>query len=173
MSGIFTSAAEREGPFLTSALLCERVLQEQDGTLSVIRAVDMITVTPVGEPIPEDAKAVMSPLRLFLLLSFKGGVLGSKHEVTITGYSPSGAMEKFPTATAELATTVPGVPPGFNIIVQVQAAWQTAGVYWFEVSLDGRRATAVPLRVLHAPPEPLPLAPSEPGPGEQGNAPKT
>ena len=27
----------RDGPFLTAAFLCERVLQEQDGVLSAIR----------------------------------------------------------------------------------------------------------------------------------------
>ena len=93
---MFAAEAEREGPFLNSALLCERVLQEPDGTLSVIRAVDMITVTQVGDPIPENAVVVGPPLRLFLLLSFKGGVLGSKHVLTVTGYSPSGATETFP-----------------------------------------------------------------------------
>lgn len=158
--GMFDGEAEREGPFVIAALLCERVLQESDGSLTAVRTADMLTVTPVGEPIPEGATLVGAAPRLFLLLSFRGGTLGSKHVVTLTGHSPSGATETFPPMEGELTTTVPGAVPGFNFIVQVQAGWQHQGVYWFEVRLDGRRVSVVPLLLVIAPPAPaLPLPP--------------
>ena len=35
----------RPGPYVCMALLCEKVLNEQDGVLSVIRVIDRITVS--------------------------------------------------------------------------------------------------------------------------------
>ncbi len=37
--------SENSGPYLIAALLCEKVLQEKDGIISVIRMIDRITLT--------------------------------------------------------------------------------------------------------------------------------
>jgi hypothetical protein len=156
MSELFAAEAEEDGPFVTAALICERVLREDDGALSAVRMVDMVTLTPIDEPIPEGTAALATGLRLFLLVSFKGGVLGSQHVLTVIGHSPSGASETFPPSAAELNTTVPGAAPGFNVIVHLQMGMKSQGVYWFEVRLDDRKVTAVPLLVAFAPPAPHP-----------------
>ena len=59
------------GPYLSSALLCEKVLVENDGVKSAIRIVDRIN----HSPIVSDTAEAMKPfdLPLFLLLKFKSG----------------------------------------------------------------------------------------------------
>lgn len=38
----------RTGPYLQAALLCERVMEEKDGVLSVIRIIDRLIHTALG-----------------------------------------------------------------------------------------------------------------------------
>jgi hypothetical protein len=61
-----TASFER-GPYLIAAVLCERTLQEADGTLSIMRIVDKVTGQSQrpGETIP----AAMPPLAVSLELA--------------------------------------------------------------------------------------------------------
>jgi len=43
----------RTGPYLQAALLCERVMQEKDGVLSVIRIIDRVIHTAMGPETPD------------------------------------------------------------------------------------------------------------------------
>lgn len=64
-------AIPEDGPYLTAALLCEKVLQEKDETVSVIRMLDRITLTVPASLSPETLPPL--PLNLMLFLSFKSG----------------------------------------------------------------------------------------------------
>lgn len=44
---------ESSGPYLTAAVLCERVLQEKDEVISIIRMIDRLTVTVNAAGSPE------------------------------------------------------------------------------------------------------------------------
>jgi hypothetical protein len=44
---------ESSGPYLAAAILCEKVLQEKDETISIIRMVDRISVTVNASEAPE------------------------------------------------------------------------------------------------------------------------
>ncbi len=148
--------AEEEGPLLLAALICERVLQEKDGGISVIRLIDQITVGVAVRGIPpmsstEVAQAVVvAPFACSILLVFKGGRLGSQHVAQVIGHSPDGPPREFDPAPFVVGSLVEGVPPGQNVVMQLQLVLQKEGVYWFEVRLDGRRITATPLRVAFA-----------------------
>ena len=45
-------ATENSGPYLISAVICEKILQEKDETISIIRIVDClaVTVSTLGSP---------------------------------------------------------------------------------------------------------------------------
>jgi hypothetical protein len=60
------------GPFLQVAALCEKVLYEHDGVVSLIRVIDTIAHTERGPDAPEEMAEVRSPL--VLLVSLKTGV---------------------------------------------------------------------------------------------------
>jgi hypothetical protein len=47
-----------EGPFLAAALLCETLLREEDGTLSLVRVIDQVTIA--GTSLRSDRSSVRS-----------------------------------------------------------------------------------------------------------------
>lgn len=59
------------GPYLAMALLCEKVLREADGVLSLIRIVDRITVSFSGPDAP--VQMPPAPVNLTLVVGFKSG----------------------------------------------------------------------------------------------------
>jgi hypothetical protein len=141
-----------------SAIICERVLREEDGTLSAIRMVDVVRLAPVGAASEQLDEA--PAYSLFLVVTFKGGVLGTRHGVSITAHAPSGAADIVAESELELSTTVADAPPGFNMIGELQMGLGNLGTYWFEISLNGERVTAVPLTVVPLPPDAPPTWPT-------------
>ncbi len=146
----FTLGPGKEAPYV-SALLCERVLQEGDGSLSAIRLIDQVNLAPIPHGLPPNVEIIPAVLTATLLVSLKGGKEGVLHRLAIRVHSPSGATQAMTPQRVRMGSTIPGAVPGANVIIQLQASLKTEGIYWFEVRLDGRRATAIPLRVAFAP----------------------
>ena len=73
-----------DGPYLAFAVICERVLREIDGVLSLIRIFDTLTINGSGQR--------LSPtnLPLSLAVSFRKGGKEGKATVLIRPRSPSG-----------------------------------------------------------------------------------
>jgi hypothetical protein len=66
-------------PLVAVATLCEQILEEKDGVVSVIRVVDTYHVEP-----PKDLPAgKVAVIALKLLLSLKSGDLTGSHEVRV------------------------------------------------------------------------------------------
>jgi hypothetical protein len=82
------SNGETNGPYLTAALLCEKVLQEKDGILSAIRIVDRIIATAQGSQPPEQMPPV--PVNITALLMLKSGNIQGSHTIKIQPVAPSG-----------------------------------------------------------------------------------
>src|SRR5574341_341076 len=77
-----------EGPYLAVAVLCERVLEERDGVLSIVRIVDRLTTTIAGPDAPERMPA--NPVNLTLLVGLKSGFVRGRHDIEIKIVDPSG-----------------------------------------------------------------------------------
>src|SRR4030042_2509 len=79
-----------QGPYLSAALLCEKVLVEQDGVKSAIRIIDRVNRTYVGPNPPME----MEPFdySLTLLIKFKSGWARGVHTVKIQTAKPSGEL---------------------------------------------------------------------------------
>src|SRR5664280_468503 len=75
---------QNSGPHLAMAVLCEKVLQEHDGVISVIRVVDRFTVHGTAKEMPP------SPLQTNIVVLFKSGATTGKHMIRIRPLKPSG-----------------------------------------------------------------------------------
>lgn len=131
-------------PSLKIAAICERVLEEKDGALSLIRVVDRLIVGATGpNPPPE-----MPPVRLNIqgIMAWAGG-LGLHHgQMVIT--APDGAVVlESPTYPFDLGS----LDRGHNIIINLQLEIRRPGTYWMEFRLNGMVKSRIPWRVLYMP----------------------
>ncbi len=133
-------------PLVLVACLCERVLTEADGVMSLIRIVDQYTV---GAP-PETVERLNPPLVITLVLQLKANGHVGKHNITLQLHGPTKSQEP---QTIEI--DFPDRPlSGANIVIQSQVGMvKNFGEMRFDVRFDGEFLTSVPFRVLQAPVE--------------------
>lgn len=143
------------GPHLIAALLCEKVLQEQDGVLSAIRIIDRLEQTAVGPDAPDE----MPPFvvnNLTLLVTIKADQARGRYGIKIRPEAPGGIL----LPPMEQAVTIQSGVGGINVLMPFVLAIQAEGVYWFDVFLTGpapqedRLLTRVPLEVIYSPQRP-------------------
>ena len=83
------------GPYLKTAVLCERVLWEKDNVPSLIRIIDRITHTRTGPDAPTEMPPVSYNLTAFI--SFTSGQARGSYEIKVELEEPSG-LRKSPMA---------------------------------------------------------------------------
>jgi len=135
-----------EGPYLSAALFCEKVLVETNGVKSAIRIVDRVTRT-VSAANPPEAMAAFD-YEVILLIRLKSGRVRGTHTVRIHPFKPSGeAMPPF-----DHSIYLEGEEDrGVDILVTMQLPLDQAGIYWFRMLFDNEPLTRVPLRVIYLP----------------------
>ena len=129
-----------DGPHLTAALICERLLLEQDGVASAIRIIDRVffITGPDGEP--------LQPQQPFtLVINLKSGAARGSYTVGVRMEKPSG--EEVP--LLEAPVFFEGEERGANIVLQAVFEPDGAGLYWFDVLFEGERLTRIPLRAIY------------------------
>ncbi len=132
-------ADEHYRPYLTAALFCEKVLQETDGVLSLIRVLDQVTCTGTTPEMPQ------IPIPLNLVIAFKSGFVQGKYVVQVRPNSPSG--KAFP--TIDMPAFFEGNDRGVNLIGAMNFVVEEEGIYWFDILFQGELFTRIPLRVLY------------------------
>lgn len=134
---------ESSGPYLIAALLCEKVLQEKDETISVIRMIDRVVVTVNAFGSPE----ILPPtaVNISALISLKSGSAKGRGTIKVRVETPSGL--KLPDQI--LPVLFEGDDRGVNLIVGLNMLIDQEGVFWFDVLLDEQRLTRIPLRILY------------------------
>jgi hypothetical protein len=138
-----TITSNSTGPFLNAALLCEKVLQEKDEVISIIRIVDRITLTAHASLSPETLPPM--PVSLYALISFKSGSAKGRHTVKWITETPSGI--RLPEQL--LPVLFEGDDRGVNLVLNINMVVDQEGVYWFEVLLEDQLLTRIPLRILY------------------------
>jgi len=130
------------GPFLQSAVFCEKALQEKDGVISAIRIIDRFTIS-VGEGAPE----LMPPMtvEMVLLIIFKSGDASGKHELKIRPISPSGKE----LAAFTFPFTLAGGEHSANIIIRYALKAEEAGLYWFDVMIGDKLFNRMSMNLVY------------------------
>jgi len=131
------------GPYLHMAAICERVLREADGVLSLIRVVDRIMVSVTGEGAP--AEMPPTAMNLTLAVGFKSGFARGAYTVRVLTVSPSHQV----LSTFEAPVLFEGEDRGVQLTLGLGLQVQEEGLYWFEVYLHEVLFTKVPLRVVY------------------------
>ncbi len=129
-------------------MLCERVLQEQDGVLSFIRMVDRIVSTAVGTDVPAEMPAV--PVNLTMVIVLKSGDARGSYAVRVGLEAPSGQH----LGDQQLPVLLEGEGDrGINLIVNLAFQAEMQGIYWFSVYFGDQDVllTRVPLRIVYQP----------------------
>jgi hypothetical protein len=134
---------DRTGPWVTYAAFCERVLQEADGAVTLVRVVNRIVrVEPLTPP---EQPVVALPTVLALAISLKAGSALGTCRVTLQTVSPSGIR------APEQAFDVlfESEDRGVNLILwPILINTEPAGLTWVDLRADGELLSRVPLRVV-------------------------
>ncbi len=128
-------------PSLRIAVLCERVLEEKDGTLSLIRVIDRLVITAEGTDVPEEIPPGQFPLTV--LMSWFNGL--GNYEAKIRVDFPDANFFESPT----LPFYLDSLDKVHNQIVRLVIPVKRQGVYWFNFLLGDEIKSRVPLRVIY------------------------
>ncbi len=131
------------GPFLKTAAFCESVIEGKDGVLSLIRVIDRLTITAAGTDAPSEMPPVDHVLTLVLMLV--SGAARGNHEVAISVEPPGGGIRPVWSTTVLME----GEDRGANLVNPIEMRFESQGLYWFHVSLDGAALTSLPYRVIY------------------------
>jgi hypothetical protein len=131
---------EHTGPFLQMAVLCQAVLQEGQGQLSLIRITDSIGLAgPFKEMQPQT-------IMLYMVVTFRAGFAHGKYRVKVVCTKP---VSKNEVLLDERSPYLEGEDRGVNLVFVLNLLLDEEGVFWFEVLLEDTFVTRVPLRVTY------------------------
>lgn len=129
------------GPYLQCALLCEKALQENDGVISLIRAVDRWTVSGPTEEIPPN-----TTIQGTLVVMLKSGIHRGPGRLAVTPVTPNDT--RLP--TMEIPVHFEGDEDrGVNVVIPMAFPVTESGLYWFEIALEGQVVSYIPMRVIY------------------------
>lgn len=130
------------GPYLGFAVICERVLTETDGVISLIRIVDRFTVRGPTESMPP------TPLSMWIAIMLKAGIYRGLAIISVQPVSPSGNRLAALTQPVHFDGDD---DRGVLLALQTQFLAEEAGLYWFDVTVLEQLVTRIPLRVVYLP----------------------
>lgn len=110
--------------------------------MSYIRQFDRQIVTIQGE---DPASVALPAIRCKLVVDFKSGNARGSHDVVIEAEQPSGVRQ----GRVTYPILLEGEDRGARIVLDMNLALESEGLYWFNVYIDAQPVTRVPLRVVH------------------------
>jgi hypothetical protein len=125
------------GPYVATAVFCEKVLQERDGVVSLIRIVDRMTVTMIPGQSPP-------PFVLTAAIIIKAGFMRGSYKLTLRQRTPSGS----PTPDLLIPILFEGEDRGVGVFAQVNFSNLEEGLHWFDLRLEGQLLSSMPLRLI-------------------------
>ncbi len=134
---------EYGGPWLQTAVFCEKVLQERDGVTSLIRIVDRFMITASGPDAPE--RMPKANLQIQGMLMFKSGFAHGSYTTKLVLRTPSGRLMQ----EATLPMLLEGYDRGVNLSFNMNLGLDEDGLYWVDVFVGERLMTRMPLRVVY------------------------
>ena len=138
--------ASRVRPWISTILLCDRILEEKDGTLSAIRIIDQVRGATIEIEQRAGAQVLRGvPLDVNLLIIARSGRAVGSYKLEMRIVHPGGSLTKGSTVETAFDEREES---GRNLILPVQALLTEEGVYWFETRFLGGSWTRTPLKVV-------------------------
>ena len=132
-----------QGPYLQVAGLCDQVIEDKSGVLSLIRIIDTITHTEAGTDPPLEMPQVNYPLKMVIML--KAGRARGRHEIKLVSELPSGETKQPFIRSIQME----GEERGVNNVINLMFTFTMEGLYWFNVYFDDSLLTRIPLRIKY------------------------
>jgi len=124
-------------PEVQAALVCDNVIQAQDGKHTVVSIYDTLTVrSPTETMLPGIAEFVV-------FVGLKAGDARGRRTVKILGMNPDGNKE----FEHQSDITFGKNPSGHMITMRARLFVSKAGLYWFHIIVDGQQLTRIPLLI--------------------------
>ncbi|MFY9903636.1 MAG: hypothetical protein WBX02_03310 [Terriglobales bacterium] len=134
-------------PYVTAALLCEKLIQEKNDVVTLVRVVDRLQYRiEVGPNMPKDLKPLVN---IEGFVSLKSGPVTGDHIIKIFVEKPSGERKEVFVQPVKFL----GGDHGQNIILNIGLGIEVDGLYWFDVVFDEDLVTRMPLMVTAMPPQ--------------------
>lgn len=120
------------GPWIQTAVLCERVEGDAVGTFAASNIVDGVELEG-GDKV-----------ELVLLIALVRGDWQGQIKLHVVAYDPAGE----PISAMDVDGDPPPVPYAISkIVVPIELVPGQPGVYWFDLSIENQTLTRVPLRI--------------------------
>lgn len=132
---------DKPKPYITAALLCENVLEEKNGSLTVVRIADRVEFSSQG--MPEGYKPMIV---LKGLLSLKSGPVKGDFAMKILVIRPNGQQKGEPIILPKV--NFQGGDHGQNTILNITLGLEEEGAHWFDVYFEDELLTRIPLMVV-------------------------
>ena len=132
-----------QGPYIQMTGLCDQVIEDKTGALSLIRIIDTITHTEARPDAPVEMPPVTYPMKMVIML--KSGRARGRHELKIVPQLPSGETK----APLIRSVQMEGEERGVNNIINMLFTFTMEGLYWFNIFLDDSLLTRIPLRIKY------------------------
>jgi len=129
---------DKPRPYVTAALICEKLLREKDETLTLVRVADRLQYSLQG--FPAETKPM---IQMNGLLSLKSGSVTGDHMIKLVSVKPNGQRWDAHSQSVNLL----GNDHGVNIIMNINLGVDQDGLYWFDVLFDDEILTRIPLMI--------------------------
>lgn len=133
--------SDRKSPYLLMAVLCQRADQDQYGSFNVINVLEQLIVGSDDPNAPVEFPGFR--LESQLVVSLASGDRRGDGVVTIEPIDP--AMNHLEPVSQDVRFS--GEDHRVTIVSNVSMDVEHTGVYWFNVSLDQKWLTSIPLRI--------------------------
>lgn len=135
-------------PDLRAILLCERIIEEKDGSLSIFRIIDSVTITvPPGTPI--DRPLSPPPFEMSALISLTAGSARGEHHFVVDVLAPTGAKSK--QSNVPFTAFFENENAAANFVLRMNATFPIAGQYRLTITRRGEKQPfgTAPVQVIY------------------------
>ncbi|MFO0967801.1 MAG: hypothetical protein U0793_19745 [Gemmataceae bacterium] len=139
-------------PICVACVACDRVIQGNDSTVSLIRVIDTITL-PKEDKRDNETMIEIGDVTMVTLLK-RGDALG-EHKLALLAVDPSGKKTPIGMFTFSVSPDS-GAESGVNVLNRFRVLWGGYGLYWIELVMGDATNTVLartPIKLI-APPEP-------------------
>jgi len=134
-------------------IICEKILREADGVLSIIRIAD-IFYHPPRPDIPIEQQSIVISVLAIGKFNLEDT---SEHSLQLRLARPDGTTddvgESIRLALSEIETKIPDAPRGFNVIAQFGVIPKHMGTHYMTLVIDGEEVARTPFTLSEKIPE--------------------